>query len=551
MSVQAGTIAEHVEEAKQFRFPEISQEPLPLDLQEALVFPADPTSERQAARRRVLEYWRARKEELRVTDWPPGRPLISRIEFKLLGEMMKETRIYGEKLLDRLQFAFPVVGIFDEPTIFPRKNRARPVKSISDLLQSQEKILREIERIAANEDAEETMAVWESFVEECESGSLEGPYCLDSEEDRKKLPAAFLPLRRFIVTQQSYSATAHALLFGEEASVINFNVYSLVATALGRRILRIPLVSYFDDFAAPGPEDDEKQIAEDLDEFFSDLLAITFEKEKDELGPRIRFLGVFHTVLPDGVLNEVCPVRAEHLRGVIRGCLESNCLRPDAAESLAGALNFCASSSFGRLGRAFLVPVYGRAHCVNRGGQLGDRLRRSLQWFETNLANFRHTVTTRANPPPVIIYTDACGAGLLGAVLFDGETAVAGSWWSADRHGDRTIEYFEMEAVVVALKNFADRIRGRRVLIFIDNESAQGAVTKGHSTDNCVADLIHEIWSTALALGLDIWFERVISALNVADGPSRDFFETCHALGCEIVHRAFVDSDEARRLAHC
>eukprot|EP00392_Amoebophrya_sp_AT5.2_P012349 g12449.t1 len=612
MSIDASNIEEHVAAARRFKFPQVSHEPLPLDLQEAVVFTADAVPLRQAARRAVLQYWRGRKQELRVKAWDPGRALITRVEVNLMAEMMRVTGIYGEKLKKRLELGFPVVGIFDEPTAFPRTNRRRPIKSIADLVASRERVLQEIERITAREDAEEGQAIWDSLVGECESGSLRGPYCLDDEEDVKNLPREFLPLRRFIVTQQSYSgalkcyrvkqrpcdnakrsrlndgcavrtpnqtmrgdelnaavlflmrllgplerlshvkkdmekayrqllallahhfvvvvakcpedgklygAVALALLFGEEASVIDFNVYALTAAALGRRLLRIPLVPYFDDFANPTREEDTKLCASDLDEFFSSLLGITFSAEKDETGRRIRFLGVFHSVQPGGITNEICPVRAEELRGRIGTALSSNCLPPRAAEQLAGALNFCCRSGFGRLGRAFLVPIYGRAHCVHKGGQLGVRLRRSLEWFCKNIHGLRFGIPTAVPAPPVVIYTDASGPGLLGIVVLDGDKAAAASCWSPRAAEKLQIEFYETEAVSVALEKFASAIRGRKVLAILDNESAQGATQKGHSTDDNATDVIHGIWSKALALGIDLWFERVGSKLNVADGP--------------------------------
>ena len=488
--------------------------------------------------------------------------------------------------------------------------------------------------------------MWSSLVEECESGSLEGPYCLDEEAGLAMLPEDFLPVRRFIVVQKSYSAStktyktkfrpcdnakrsglnggcavrtpiqpegnddlnavalalrrlldakgelaarlsqikkdmrrayrhllkclqhqfvvavakrpsdgrlygakARALLFGEEAAVINFNVYALVASALGRRILRLPTVSYFDDFDAVVREDDEKQAAADMDEFFSVLLHITFEKEKDECGPRIRFLGVFHSMEPDGVRCEICPVRAQELLTIIRDALKSDCLRPLAAEALAGSLSFCARSAFGKIGRAFLVPIYGRAHASHRGGLLGDRLRRALLWFEANLRDFRYSLTAAVKEAPVIIYTDASGPGLLGICLLDGATRLVCSVWTKRGGGaDSTIELYEAEAVLAAMQIFHAQIRGRRVLFLIDNESAQCAAQNGASDNAAVADVVHDIWSWALKLGLEIWFERVASALNVADGPSRDDFEVASALGFKIVSRASVSEGLRKRI---
>ena len=143
--------------------------------------------------------------------------------------------------------------------------------------------------------------------------------------------------------------------------------------------------------------------------------------------------------------------------------------------------------------------------------------------------------------PPIVLYTDAQGSGGLGALVCAGSEAV---WWASAAPPEVTglfqprrtqINPLELLAAFVGLHDLGPRMRGKVVLLFIDNTAALGALKKGGSSHrdlNALAHLTHaacEQWSARLVA---LW---VPSAMNAADPPSRG---RAAALGVERQVRA-------------
>ena len=75
---------------------------------------------------------------------------------------------------------------------------------------------------------------------------------------------------------------------------------------------------------------------------------------------------------------------------------------------------------------------------------------------------------------------------------------------------------------MVALRHqLADRLKGRRVIYWIDNESARFALIKGTSGVDSMNILSSVFHAADLERPSISWFERVPSQSNPADGPSR------------------------------
>ena len=79
----------------------------------------------------------------------------------------------------------------------------------------------------------------------------------------------------------------------------------------------------------------------------------------------------------------------------------------------------------------------------------------------------------------------------------------------------------ELIPCVAARILWADRLAGRPVLHFLDNEASKFALIKGSSPTRDSAWIIHRTWELEASLKSWSWFERVPSASNCADAPSR------------------------------
>ena len=64
-------------------------------------------------------------------------------------------------------------------------------------------------------------------------------------------------------------------------------------------------------------------------------------------------------------------------------------------------------------------------------------------------------------------------------------------------------------------------LRGRNVVIWSDNTGAEAVVRRGTAVtfDHCC--LTHALWKRFAELRLAVWVERVPTAVNIADDPSR------------------------------
>ena len=79
----------------------------------------------------------------------------------------------------------------------------------------------------------------------------------------------------------------------------------------------------------------------------------------------------------------------------------------------------------------------------------------------------------------------------------------------------------EAMAILVGMVLLAERLRGRAVLLFVDNEPAKHAVARGTSRSALLADITEKICEAEIRSRALLWAERVASADNSADPPSR------------------------------
>ena len=62
---------------------------------------------------------------------------------------------------------------------------------------------------------------------------------------------------------------------------------------------------------------------------------------------------------------------------------------------------------------------------------------------------------------------------------------------------------------------------GRANVAFIDSVAAKDAITRGSSVRLASLDVAGDAWAADTAVSARSWYERVPSAANPADGPSR------------------------------
>ena len=79
----------------------------------------------------------------------------------------------------------------------------------------------------------------------------------------------------------------------------------------------------------------------------------------------------------------------------------------------------------------------------------------------------------------------------------------------------------ELLPCVFARRLWSEKLQGRPVMHFIDNDAARFSLIKGTSPTQDSAWLTGEFWRREAKAQAFSWFERVPSPSNPADGPSR------------------------------
>ena len=98
--------------------------------------------------------------------------------------------------------------------------------------------------------------------------------------------------------------------------------------------------------------------------------------------------------------------------------------------------------------------------------------------------------------------------------------------------------------MICARKLWADKIKGRDVIHFVDNDSARYALIKGSSPCLESAWLVQSFWTDESESDCHSWIARVPSRSNIADGPSRGDKTECERLFPHIRWLTWSDARE-------
>ena len=89
----------------------------------------------------------------------------------------------------------------------------------------------------------------------------------------------------------------------------------------------------------------------------------------------------------------------------------------------------------------------------------------------------------------------------------------------------QVINSAEIYPIWIAYELWKEKIRGRKVIFFVDNNSAKDSIIRGLSTSECGDWLVRSIMASEMGANCQVWYARVPSASNIADEPSRLRFE--------------------------
>jgi len=246
------------------------------------------------------------------------------------------------------------------------------------------------------------------------------------------------------------------------------------------------------------------------------------------------------------VRNKV--TRIEEICQDIDSYFETGSMTPSQATTLRGRLVFSNSQTYGRKGA---LAYYHLGLIANMPGNpwipLGTKLRWPLQWWKEQVAGCKpRTIRTGQQRSPLYLFTDgSCDPdetsptgikAAYGAVLYDPEDSTLETFGRdigpellriLSGHGakQQIVGQSELLPCHAARTIWKERLQNRRIVLYVDNEAARFGLIKGTRPTLDSAWIINEYWTAEAENETTTWVDRVPSASNCADGPSRGRFD--------------------------
>ena len=285
----------------------------------------------------------------------------------------------------------------------------------------------------------------------------------------------------------------NALMFGSTAAVYAFNRVSRSIWFLVNVVLKVPSAVYFDDYPMFSPEGS----SQDTDALVSDFLDLLGWRH-DRTGPKGKPFSPSFDVL--GLTLDLSNLestghlilknkegRVEKIAAKVMQVQQSGQMSLPEAQEIHGLLNFATGYFAGRSLRYSCFKIFS---LVSKGQTMVELVKDWCSEVLVLLENTKpRTIPVAINTRTILIFTDGSwedGFGGLGAVLLDessGSRVVVQdkvpegllSLWKG-LVGDQLICQIELLAMVLVRWQWKNELHNRKVLLFVDNNSARGAL---------------------------------------------------------------------------
>jgi len=224
------------------------------------------------------------------------------------------------------------------------------------------------------------------------------------------------------------------------------------------------------------------------------------------------------------------------------------------ALSIRGKISFAEGQTFGRV-TAPLARLLSKWAAVGARRPLDDEMELALRWGMMHLetAGPRVIEPRRFDAPCLVFIDGACEDRVsIGGVLFCPGRAVeyfgavvpegiSKSWKSSEMQ-TQVIGQAELFPALVARLTWGSALENRRVIFFIDNESARIALARAYSPVLPSLNLVMQCLWWDFEHRVHAWYARVPTDCNIADGPSRmDPEEVRRLWGARAVRPVFPE----------
>eukprot|EP00971_Amphidinium_carterae_P308875 6137710-Amphidinium_carterae.1 len=343
---------------------------------------------------------------------------------------------------------------------------------------------------------------------------------------------------------------ANSMLFGTTSAVYAFNRSAMGLWWLACTQMLLLCTDYFDDF----PTLECRPLAMSSKQAFEMLLGVLGWRvsEGDKSLPfnsTFEVLGVeFDLHLADykpyfAVKNK--PQRVEDLTQVLESCVSSRSCSRKVLEALVGKLQFARGQLIGHALVPALTMLYRKLQVSQHVMNFSERDCGLLKLAIDSLRVLRESSEQVKIGGPSE-YTQMV---LVKPTFMRVPESLSNMWLARSKS---IIAEVELLAIVWIKILMSARIRGKRVVYYIDNEGVRMNLIRGSSNSLGCAELLRVFFEEELKLPSLSWYARVPSKSNPADAPSRfrlqelrDSIGEFSLLGAEVPRRLLTLSCES------
>ena len=342
----------------------------------------------------------------------------------------------------------------------------------------------------------------------------------------------------------------NALPFGSVASVSAFLRVSHAIWKIGIVLARVLWTSYFDDFTNVCRAVLKSNTAWAIESLF-DLLGVVFDKSGKKA---LEHASVFGTlglqvdlsrVREQQILVGHTDKRKEELLASLAEIMEAGRLEPRAFERLRGRMVFFEGYSFGRVSNHSIRSLASACKSSKITLELNHLHKASLKVLLDRVASSAPLVVQPSIKATWIIFTDgACEPercwGGIGGVLFApngscvgyfGEEVPEPLMTSLLSKSKNPIFELELAPLLIAYELWQGLVQGSQIVCYLDNEGARHSCIRCFANSSEVSDLwVQKILDLEMRARVHVWYGRVPTSSNIADGPSRLDFDAVAAL---------------------
>ena len=331
----------------------------------------------------------------------------------------------------------------------------------------------------------------------------------------------------------------YVLPFGACASVHAFCRTSYAMWKVGIRGLKILWSTYFDDYVVFCREEEHQHVESTVNMYFQLLGWMISEDKAHAFSGVTKALGLVIDLSDCKFLKcYICNTqeRQDELKTFIDEVLLSRTLTQKDGERLRGRLLFAEAQVFGRRATK-AMGVLSEHVTKSRSKVVHDSLAAALAFLRDKVVKGRPREIGPFTSEIYHVYTDASfelgddvPVGIDGVLIHlkTGRRSFFSVGISANNldmwnplDSKNPIFEFETLAVYVACRVWSTELKGRAVVVFTDNEGSLGALIKCKCENLVGMRYVERITDLEDDLQMSMWYERVNTASNIADAPSR------------------------------